>query len=202
MAITHGPGAEPEPGGAGARHLRAVAFGVAALVSAAVVVPFALHHLLFGPSHVVDIAVPAPHVRPHQADSAVDTLGPRGHLPPLLPAGPAVLRAGLTVRVGDLTEGTLRRTPGSGWQVVVRWGGRDQPLSVRGPVGLTSGSSWVSAGGVLYTRVATSGAGQFVVYRWRPVGASASTPPSLVAGEVGVVCFNDTFTAFGDCAQR
>jgi hypothetical protein len=126
------------------------------------------------------------------------TLGPRGDLPPLLARGRPGLTAGAQVRVGVITDGALRHIPGIGWQVVVRWDGRLQPLAMRGPVSLRA-PSWVSASGLLYTRVSTGTPGRFHVYAWSPVGGSAYTPPALVAADLGPVCFNRSFTAFGNC---
>ena len=40
---------------------------------------------------------------------------------------------------------------------------------------------------------------RFRVYSWDPRGGSAYTPPALVANPLGQVCFNRSFTAFGDC---
>jgi hypothetical protein len=204
MAITHGPGERLEPDGAGRRHWRAAVLAVAALVAAAIILPFTLAELDLRHPHAGGIPVPAPHVHPPRPDSVVDQVGPRRHLPPLLPARAAVLRPGLPVRVGDVTEGTLRLTTGGSWQVVVRWGGRSQPLPTSGPVALAAATSWVSERGSLYTRVATGTSGRFLVYAWVPRGGSAYLPPTLVARSLGAVCFEhafSAFTAFGDCAR-
>jgi hypothetical protein len=128
-------------------------------------------------------------------------MGPQGDLPPLLASTSSGLRIGLQsgarVRIGDITEGRLRRTT-DGWRVVVRWDGRRQPLKLRGRVSLGR-ASWLSADGLLYTRVPTGRPGRFRVYAWDPQGGSAYTPPTLVAVSLGRVCFNSSFTAFGNC---
>jgi hypothetical protein len=41
--------------------------------------------------------------------------------------------------------------------------------------------------------------GRFDVFAWDPQGGSAYTPPTLVAVDLGPVCFDQAFTAFGDC---
>jgi hypothetical protein len=66
---------------------------------------------------------------------------------------------------------------------------------------LGTGSSWVSARGDLYTRVVTSTPGRFRVYAWHPEGGSAYAPPMLAARYLGDVCFDSSFTAFGDCER-
>jgi hypothetical protein len=172
-----------------------------AFVSVAVAVPLAIEHLRFPQSYIVRPPVTPPHVHPREADSIVDSLGPRSHLPPLLPASAVALRPGLVVDVGNLTEGRLRRTTGGAWQVLVRWDGRTQPLPITGAVALGTDSSWVSARGALYTRVATSTPGRFQVYGWHPEHESAYAPPRLTARYLGEVCFNASFTDFGDCAR-
>jgi hypothetical protein len=110
-----------------------------------------------------------------------------------------VLRDGQPVRVGDITEGTLRRTA-AGWQVLVRWDGRLRPLTTHGPVALGD-DSWVSASGLLYTRVPIGPTGRFRVYAWSPRGGSVYSPPLLVATDIGRVCFDPDFTAYGDCSR-
>jgi hypothetical protein len=122
----------------------------------------------------------------------------------LLAAGSGLrtgLRDGARVLVGDITDGWIRRAPGSGWRVVVRWDGRWQALPTHGPVSLNA-DSWVSAAGFLYTRVPTGTPGRFRVYAWDPQGGSAYTPPTLVASRLGLVCFNRTFSAFGNCRTK
>lgn len=172
------------------------------LACAAIVIPFALHGLQdkdagAAPTTPVTTAAPRPAVN-HQA-TADPALGTQGDLPFLLPARTAGLRDGLRVRVGDITEGSLRRTPAAGWQVVVRWDGRLQPLTMRGPVAVSDGTSWVATSGFVYTRVPTGTPGRFRVYAWDPQGGTAYTPPALVSTSLGVVCFNSSFTAFGGC---
>lgn len=176
------------------------------LACAAIVTPFVVHaldHDSASPSAVTHVSAPSRVTTPaHQHPQAASGVGRRGGLPALLPA-----RAGLTdgtrVRLGDLTSGVLRRTSGGGWQVLVRWNGEVQPVPTRGVVPLGGPSaqrstSWVSQAGLLFTRVPL-GTGKFRVYAWDPRGATAYTPPTLVATEVGLVCFNRSFTAFGDC---
>ena len=199
MAITDGPGAQLGPTRTGHRHGRAALLTGIFVGCAVIVTPFTVQ-LFHTPRPFVVPLVSPPHLHPHEADSVLDTLGPRHHLPPMLPARSPVLREGLAVRVGDITEGRLRRTPGAGWAVVVRWDGRSQPLPTHGTVSLDTGSSWVSTGDVLYTRVATSTPGRYQVYGWHAAGASAYAPPTMVARYLGDVCFNPGFTDFGDCA--
>ena len=43
--------------------------------------------------------------------------------------------------------------------------------------------------------------GRFRVFAWDPRGATAYTPPTLVAKNLGLACFNRSFTAFGDCGS-
>jgi hypothetical protein len=138
----------------------------------------------------------------HHRGANHSALGSHRNLPSLLPAATSGLglRDRQTVRVGDVTQGTLRRTPTGGWQVVVRWAGRWQALPTHGPASVSLGrASWVSASGLLYTRVPTSTPGRFQVFAWDPQGSSAYTPPTLVASPVGTVCFDAAFTAYGDC---
>lgn len=206
MATMQAPGTGIGPGDAG-RHRRWAVISGIALACAAIAVPFGVHGL--DRDARASAATPPSTVTPvtsshHQGGSSptVATLGPQGDLPPLLAAPSVGVRAGLQdgarVRVGDITDGTLRRTPGVGWQVMVRWDGRLQPLTLRGPVSLAQ-ASWVSASGLLYTRVPDGAPGRFRVYAWDPQGGSAYTPPSLVAASLGRVCFNPTFTAYGNC---
>lgn len=197
MATTQAPGTGIGPG------RRRAVVAAAVLACAAIVVPFGLHSLQDDDApptttaHHTGTIVTPPAPRHH---STTDTaLGSRADLPPLLPNGSPSLRAGQAVRIGDVTEGTLRRTTGAGWQVLVRWDGRLQPLPVHGPVTLGE-PSWVSRSGLLYTRVATGTTGRFRVFAWVPQGGSAYSPPELVATPLGAVCFNGAFTAFGNCA--
>ncbi|HEY3529859.1 MAG TPA: hypothetical protein VGK78_11985 [Nocardioides sp.] len=208
MATSHGPRTSLEAGDARKHGRRsAVIFGVV-LACAAIVVPFGLHGLDRDGASASAAPPTAPSVttsaRP-QVDGSSDTraaLGSQGDLPPLLASDGTGLRHGLQdgarVRVGDITEGVVRRTPGAGWQVLVRWNGRLQALPTRGRVSLRD-ASWVAASGLLYTRVPTGKPGRFHVYAWDPQGGSAYTPPTLFADDLGRVCFNDDFTAFGNC---
>ena len=131
-------------------------------------------------------------------------VGSRGDLPALLPAARTSLD-GTRVRLGDITDGVLRRTPHRTWEVRVWWNGRLQRVATRGrvPLGASvtahASASWVSAQGLLYTRVPTGRPHRFRVYAWDPRGGTAYTPPRLVATDLGPVCFNSSFTAFGDC---
>ena len=208
MATTHAPGTGIGPHG-GKNTRRAAIIAAVVLASAAIVVPFAVHGLdrdgatasaathVSTPSHVSHSG--------HQQSGTDAALGPRGSLPALLP-GSTRLAAGTHVRLGDLTSGVLRRTPDGTWQVMVRWNGRIQPVSTRGPVALAPGSAahgsvtWISGRGLLYTRVPSGGHGQFQVFAWDPRGATAYTPPTLFPHSLGKVCFNRSFTAFGDCS--
>jgi hypothetical protein len=222
MDITHAPGAGLGPDAPGppgpwgplgqARHLvhghRAAVVAGVVLVLAAIVIPFGLH----GIERSGASAAPATPVRPVGHTSTVSqhqppkdaALGARGDLPALLPALlPAkapTLRAGERVRVGDITLGSLRRTP-QGWQVVVRWDGRQQALPTSGPVGLRAATTWVAQTGLLYTRVPTGTTGRFTVYAWQPEGGSAYTPPTLGTTSLGAVCFDAAFTDFGGCPK-
>lgn len=200
MATTHAPGTGIGPGDAGKHGRRAAVIAAVALAGAAIVVPFALHgarHSGAEAAPAAPVAQPSPSPAVHHQADNNSRLGSQTDLPPLLPAGRPTLQDGAQVRVGDITEGTLRRTAG-GWQVLVRWGGRLQPLPTQGPVALGA-TSWVSASGLLYTRVATDTPGRFRVFTWDPEGGTAYTPPSLISSELGPACFNKTFTAFGDC---
>jgi hypothetical protein len=192
---------------------------VVVLAFAAIVVPFALRDIGRGgaqESPASRATAPADPTRSdestrshHDAASVSDpALGARGDLPALLPARTVVgtsAGTGTIVRLGDVTDGVLRRTPDGQWRVLVRWDDRFQPVPTRGPVALDGGpgahapASWVSDEGLLYTRVALTLPGHFRVYRWEPAGGSAYTPPALVATDLGTVCFNRAFTAFGNC---
>jgi hypothetical protein len=177
-----------------------------ALACAAIVLPFALHALHTSGAQApaaTRVAAPSQGAAPvHRHPVSDPQVGRRGGLPALLPVR-SRLTDGTHVRLGDLTAGVLRRTSAGGWRVLVRWDGKVQPAPVRGPVQLGGPSgqrstSWVSAEGLLYTRIRI-GTGQFRVYAWDPRDATAYTPPTLVATDLGRVCFNASFTAFGDC---
>ena len=205
MATTHVPGTGFTPRG-GKHVLRAAIIAAVVLGLAATVVPFAVHGLdrdSAQASPATRVTHPSASTHPSRRHPVADSgLGPRGDLPRLLPASTR-LTVGTHVRVGDITSGVLRRTPEGRWRVLVRWDGKIQPVPTRGPVRLRSSTvhgptSWVSHEGLLYTRVPTGG-GQFRVYAWHPQGATAYTPPTLVAHVVGRVCFNSSFTAFGNC---
>jgi hypothetical protein len=178
--------------------------GAVVLALAAIVVPFALRGVGGSGAQASPAArVSPPRVAPagHEHPVTDPVLGPRGDLPELLPARSA-LADGARVRLGDVTDGVLRRAPGGAWQVLVRWNGELQPLPMRGPVSLAGAAvtSWVAPDGLLYTRLQTGTDGRFQVYAWAPRGGStAYTPPALVSVPVGQVCFNRAFTAFGDC---
>lgn len=203
MATVHVPGTGLGPHG-GKHGRRAPIIAAVVLACAAIVIPFALN--VFRSSAptpaATPVSAPSQVTAPAHRHPAVDPdVGRRADLPALLPR--RSLTDGTRVRVGDLTLGVLRRTPAGGWQVLVRWNGKVQPVPTRGPVRLGGPSvqrstSWVSQEGLLYTRIRI-GAGQFRVYAWDPRGATAYTPPTLVATDLGRVCFNQTFTAFGDC---
>jgi hypothetical protein len=173
------------------------------LAFAAMVVPFAVRDLGgSGAQATPATRVSTPTVAPatHQQSASDPALGSQGNLPALLPSR-SKLTPGASVRLGDVTDGVLRRTPGGAWQVLVRWNGRLQPVPTRGPVQLAVGAatSWISEDGLLYTRVPTGTAGRFRVYTWDPRGGSAYTPPALVSTSIGQACFNSSFTAFGNC---
>ena len=209
MATTDAARTEGGQGGRHRRHATVAAAVVLALV--AIVTPFALRgiggsgaHASLA-SHVVAPGRTTPDQGRPVADPTTDpALGSQTHLPALLPARAGV-GDGTKVRLGDVTTGFLRRTPGGGWQVLVRWDGHLRPVPTRGPVtlgGRPSGpasASWVSDEGLLYTRVALPGSHEFRVYTWDPRGATAYTPPTLVATDLGRVCFNKSFTDFGNC---
>jgi hypothetical protein len=208
MATSHEPRANLGPGETRKHGRRSAVIAAVVLACAAIVAPFGVRSL----DRDGTKASAAPPTAPSETTSAgpeidgsADTrgaLGSQGDLPPLLASDGAALRRGLRdgarVRVGDITEGVVRRTAGAGWQVVVRWDGRLQPLTTHGPVTLGD-SSWVAASGLLYTRVPAGASHRFHVYAWDPEGGSAYTPPTLVADSLGRVCFDDAFTAFGNC---
>jgi len=201
MATTDASGTGVGPIGKHGR--RATIVAVVALAFAAIVVPFALR-AVGGSGGQASAATPVaqPRVAPadHQRPATDSALGPHGGLPALLPSR-SMLTSGAHVRLGDVTDGVLRRTPAGAWQVLVRWNGRLQPVPTRGPVQLAAGaaSSWIAGDGLLYTRVPTGSPDRFRVYSWDPRGGSAYTPPALVANPLGEVCFNRSFTAYGDC---
>jgi hypothetical protein len=204
VATIHVPGTGIGPHGRRAR--RAAVLAAVALAFAAIVVPFALrdvgrHGAAASATTQSVVPLPTPAAHPHRATDA--GVGLRGDLPALLPDR-GVLSDGTHVRLGDITSGVLRRMPEGSWQVLVRWDGRFQPAPLRGPVSLAgSGSqaetSWVSREGVLYTRVALAAPGRYRVFAWEPRGGTVYTPPALFATALGQVCFNSSFTAFGDC---
>ncbi len=205
MATIHVPGTGLGPHD-GKHRRRAPIIAAVLLACAAIVTPFALHAFdRSSPPTAAATPVAAPSqatVPAHRHPAADPEVGRRGDLPALLPQR-SRLTDGTRVRLGDLTLGVLRRTSAEGWQVLVRWNGKVQPVPTRGPVQLGGPSaqpstSWVSEEGLLYTRIRI-GTGQFRVYAWDPRGATAYTPPTLVATDLGRVCFNGSFTAFGDC---
>jgi hypothetical protein len=206
MTTTQVPGTGVAPDRA--RHGRQAAIVAAgALALAAVVVPFGLRDAGDKGAQASAATHPTPPSpsTPVRPDPLVRAgVGSPGDLPDLLPAARTGLD-GTRVRLGDLTEGVIRRTPDRTWQVLVRWNGRLQPVATRGPVRLGGSStahgsaSWVSAEGLLYTRVPTGSPHRFRVYAWDPRGGTAYTPPTLVATDLARVCFNPSFTAFGNC---
>lgn len=205
MATIHVPGTGLGPHG-GKHGRRVPIIAAVVLACAAIVIPFALQ--AFGRSSAqtpaaTPVSAPSQKTAPaHRHPAADPQVGGRGDLPALLPRRSRLID-GTRVRLGDLTFGVLRRTSAGGWQVLVRWNAKSQPVPTRGPVQLGGPSvqrsaSWVSDEGLLYTRIPV-GTGQFRVYAWDPRGATAYTPPTLVATDLGRVCFNHSFTAFGDC---
>jgi hypothetical protein len=203
MATMHAPGTGFGTGDAGSRR-RATAIAAAVVAAAAAIgVPFALgsldhDHARLAVSRPSGPSRSAGAAQGHAASDTVTTLGPQGDLPPLLAGGAPALRQGARVLVGDVTTGTLAHVRGSGWEVLVRWDDRPQALTMRGPVSLRD-PSWVSSAGLLYTRVPTGTPGRFHVYAWSPQGGSVYTPPMMVADDLGTVCFDRAFTAFGNC---
>jgi hypothetical protein len=200
MATTDASGTGVGPIGKHGRRTTVVA--AMALAFAAIVVPFAVRGLGGSGAQASPAThVSAPPVAPATHQQPTDqALGDQGNLPALLPSR-SKLTPGARVRLGNLTDGVLRRTPGGAWQVLVRWNGRLQPVPTRGPVQLAAGaaSSWISQDGLLYTRVPASAPDRFRVYTWDPRGGTAYTPPVLVSTSLGQACFNRAFTAFGDC---
>ncbi|MGC4113019.1 MAG: hypothetical protein QM747_21900 [Nocardioides sp.] len=207
MATIHLPGTGWGAADGGRRRRLAVAAGVA-LVVAVIAIPFALRGLDHDHSATtsttrVATGTSSPPTTPnrsqHHQSTTDPALGSQADLPALLPlAAAAPLQDGQAVRVGDLTEGTLRHAPGEGWRVMVRWADRLQPLATRGPVSLGVGA-WVAQSGMLYTRVPTGTPGRYDVYAWQPQNVSAYVAPTLVATSLGTVCFNTSFTAYGAC---
>jgi hypothetical protein len=203
VATIHVPGTGFRPHG-GKHVRRAAILGAAGLAFAAIMVPFVVHEVGGGKGAEATAATRStpPSVSPttQQHPPTDPVVGPRGNLPDLLPAR-SRLSDGARVRLGNVTDGVLRRTPTGAWQVLVRWDGRLQPVPLRGPVRFAAGpaSSWITADGLLYTRISTSDPDRFRVYAWEPRGSSAYTPPTLVATSLGTVCFNRAFTAFGTC---
>jgi hypothetical protein len=201
MATAHAPGTIG-PGDTGKHGRRAAVIAGVVLVCAAIAIPYGLHGVQRGgapaaPATGSPTSSPTPAAHHRTGDDPA--LGSQGDLPSLLPSRGDGLRDGLHLRIGDITGGTLRRTPATDWQVMVRWDGRLQPLVMRGPLTLADGTSWVSSSGLLYTRIATDTPGRFHVFAWDPQGGTAYTPPALVATDLGRVCFNRDFTAFGGC---
>lgn len=211
MATMQAPGAGLGGGDLGKRSRQAAVAAAVLLAIVAIVVPFLVHALQDRDPEASAVQQTSPQTttatgRHHTSsgtsgDTTSDAaLGSRGDLPSLLPAARLALRDGQPVRVGDVTTGVVHRSATAGWQVLVRWDGRLQPLPIRGPVSLGA-ATWASRAGLLYTRVATATPGRFHVYAWSPTGGTAYTPPTLVATTVGDVCFNQAFTAFGGCSQ-
>jgi hypothetical protein len=204
MATTHAPGTGIGPGGAKWHGRRAAVIAGVVLVCATIVIPFGLRGMQrSGAQASADTTRPAPTTvqKPttHHNPAVDPAVGSHGDLPSLLPTRSDALQAGVRVRIGDVTGGLLRCTSAGGWEVAVRWDGRLQPMIMRGHVSLADGTSWVSRSGFLYTRVPTDTAGRFRVYAWEPVGGTAYTPPALVATNLGAVCFDSSFSAYGGC---
>jgi hypothetical protein len=209
VATIHAPGTGVGPHG-GRPGRRATIVAAVVLAFAAIVVPFGLRDVGKSgaqASPATHATASPPSTTAHRSPVVDAAVGPRGDLPALLPARSARLSDGLRVRLGVITDGVLRRTPAGTWQVLVRWNGRLQPVPTHGPVRLAGGpaghapASWVSDEGLLYTRVAMARPDRFRVFAWEPRGATAYTPPTLVAKNLGLVCFNRSFTAFGDCGS-
>jgi hypothetical protein len=203
MATTGASGIGVGPFGRHGRRTTLLAVAGAALVCAAIVVPFAVRGLEGGgaqASTAVRVAQPSVEPAAQQPRTSDPALGAQTGLPALLPAR-SKLVPGAHVRLGVVTDGVLQRMPDGAWQVLVRWNGRLRPVPTRGPVQLAAGaaSSWISEEGLLYTRVPTGTPGRFRVYGWDPRGGSAYTPPTLVSISLGQACFNQDFTAYGTC---
>jgi hypothetical protein len=208
MTTVHAPGTGLGGDGLGKRSRQAAVAAAVVLAFVAIVVPFVVHALQDrDPATSRTLQRTSPQTTPSSGrhhtsstDPSTDSaLGARGDLPSLLPAGGMALSEGQPVRVGYITTGTLHHAATTGWQVLVRWDGRVQPLPTRGPVSVGT-RSWVSQAGLLYSRVPTGTPGRFHVYAWSPIGGTAYTPPTLVATSLGDVCFDPAFTAFGGCA--
>jgi hypothetical protein len=197
------PGTGFRPHG-GKHSRRAAILGAAVLAFAAIVVPFVLHEVGDSDEAKPSVAIKSvpPSVAPaaHQHPTVDPAVGPRGTLPDLLPAR-SQLSDGAHVRLGDVTDGVLRRTPHGAGPVLVRGDGRLPPVPHSAPVRLAAGpaTSWISANGLIYTRVPTTTPDRFRVFAWDPRGGTAYTPPKLVATALGRVCFDRAFTAFGNC---
>ena len=120
MATTDASGTGVGPIGKHGR--RATIVAVVALAFAAIVVPFALR-ALGGSGGQASAATPvaSPPVAPavHQHAGTDPALGRHDGLPALLPSR-SMLTPGAHVRLGDVTDGVLRRTPAGAWQVLVR----------------------------------------------------------------------------------
>lgn len=159
MEITHGPAQ-------GHHHRRwAVVAGVV-LAGLAIVLPFGIDGLDHDGAHA-SAGLPGSGASGGTTTAAQHASGSQG-------VAHTTLRAGLQVRLGNVTTGTLRHTADHGWQVVVMWGGRHQALTMRGPVTLGA-SSWLDAAGRLHTQG----------YVWKPRGGSAYSVPTLVAVPAG-----------------
>jgi hypothetical protein len=127
---------------------------------------------------------------------------PLGWSPSLFPA---------PVRLGDGTDAVLLSQEGGDsdtWRVYVDLGGQVQRLGQQGPVRLGGGFtqdgdrvylSWLTPAGSLFTRVGTVRPGHYRVYAWQPSGGDATTPPTLVAHDLGPVCIDDMWQTYGTC---
>jgi hypothetical protein len=120
---------------------------------------------------------------------------------------------GFPVRI-DHAPGLLLSQEGGDsdtWHVYVVRGGRLQPLPMRGPLPLGGGFtqtsagqsayySWLTPRGRLFTRVGTGQSGRYRVYAWLPTGGGTTSPPTLVAHGLGVVCLDETLDTYGTCS--
>jgi hypothetical protein len=145
----------------------------------------------------------APYDVLHSADGVVHSARvAQGWGPSLFPS---------PVRLDHGTSGLLLSQEGGDsdtWRVYVDRGGRVQELDQEGPLPLGGGFthdgdhtvySWLTPGGRLYTRVGLDQPAHFHVYAWQPTGGDATTPPTLVAHDLGTVCIDDMWNTYGTC---
>jgi hypothetical protein len=92
------------------------------------------------------------------------------------------------------------------WRVYVAARAGIQPVPTQGPLALGGGFanrggtqvaylSWLTPHGDLFTRVGTTDPGHFRVWQWRPTAHD-----TLVALDLGTVCMDDDWTAYGTCS--